>query len=335
MKKSKTIKCGLVGYGPAFGMGKHHADHINSTPGMNAVGVCDVSEERLRAAEEELPGVATYTKLERMLAEGDLDLAVIITPHSTHAELAVACMKAGKHVVVEKPMCVRVREARAMLQAAEANSVMLSVFHNRRWDGDYMTIRQAVGQGLIGEIFEVDCYMGHWRQPGDTWRSDKQISGGAFFDWGAHLLDWVLQLVDRPIVDVTGFFHKRVWMQTSNEDQVRAIMRFDGNVQAEVTISSIARVSKPRWRILGDRGAIEAWSGADTISVVTELDGLEARMDVPCLPPSRERYYQNISDHLLRGEELICKPEQSALTIAVMEAAEKSSMSGKPQKPGL
>lgn len=335
VRHMKTIKCGLVGYGPAFRMGRHHADAINSTAGMATVAVCDVSPERLEVAQEELPGVATYTKLDDMLAESDLDLAVIITPHNTHADLAVACMNAGRHVVVEKPMCVSVQQAKAMLQAAQANSVMLSVYHNRRWDGDYMTIRRVVEEGLVGEVFEVDCYMGNWTPPDGTWRSDKQISGGAFFDWGAHLLDWVLQLVDRPILDVTGFFHKRVWMQMTNEDQVRAIIRFEGNVQADVTISSIARARRSKWRILGDRGSIELPHGAEALTVATELGGLETRMQMPFLPPARERYYQNIADHLLRRAELVCKPEQAALAIAVMEAAERSARSGKPQKLGL
>ncbi len=334
-KKLRQIKCAIVGYGPLFNMGKYHADFINTTPGMKAVAVCDTVPERLAAAEAELPGVATYQKLGDLLRDCDCDLAVIITPHNTHAKLAIQCLNAGKHVVVEKPMCVSAREAAAMLQAARENKVMLSVFHNRRWDADYLTIREVVRQGLIGEIFEVDCYMGGWNPPRDWWREDKQISGGAFFDWGAHMLDWVLQLVDKPIVDVTGFFQKRVWHRKTNEDQVRAIIRFEDNVQADVTISSIARIGRSKWRIVGDRGAIEAqWSG-EAITVATDSGGLETKMEVANLPAAREKYYQNIANHLRKGEELVCKPEQSALTIAVMEAAEKSAKCGRPQQVKL
>jgi len=330
--KMTQVRCAIVGYGPAFNMGKYHADFINSNRGMKMVAVCDPVPERLDAAEEEFPGVVTYRKLGDMLADCDFDLAVIITPHNTHARLAMQCLNGGKHVVVEKPMCVSAKEARAMLDAAKAAKVMLSVFHNRRWDADYLTIREVVKQGLIGEIFDVQCYMGNWSPPRDWWRTDKKISGGAFFDWGAHMLDWVLQLVDKPIVDVTGFFQKRVWKKVSNEDQVRAIIRFADNVQADVTISSIARLGRAKWLILGDKGAIEGqWSG-DAITVGTELDGLATTLQVPNLPAAREQYYKNIAAHLLRGAELICKPEQSAMTIAVMDAAEKSAKSGKPQK---
>ncbi len=331
-KKMRQIRCAIVGYGPLFDMGKYHADFINSTAGMKTVAVCDTAKERLVAAEEELPGVATYEKLSDMLRDSDFDLGVIITPHNTHAKLAIQCLNAGKHVVVEKPMCVSAREASAMLQASKENKVMLSVFHNRRWDADYLTICDVLRQGLIGEIFEVDCYMGGWRPPRGWWRDDKKISGGAFFDWGAHMLDWVLQLVDKPIIDVSGFFHKRVWKQKSNEDQVRAIIRFEDNVQADVTISSISRIGRSKWRIVGDRGAIEAQSGGEAITVVTDIGGLETKMEVPNLPAAREEYYKNISNHLRKGEELVCKPEQSAMTIAVMDAAEKSAKSGRPQK---
>jgi scyllo-inositol 2-dehydrogenase (NADP+) len=330
--KMSQIRCGIVGYGPAFNMGKYHADFITDTPGMKAVGVCDPVPERLATAQEELPGIATYGKLEDMLGEEELDLAVIITPHNTHARLAVQCMDAGKHVIVEKPMCITAKEARRMLDAAKDNDVMLSVFHNRRWDADYLTIRETVRQGLIGEIFEVDCHMGGWTPPRGWWREDKKISGGAFFDWGAHMLDWVLQLVDRPIADVTGFFHKRVWHKKTNADQVRAVIRFEGNVQADVSVSSIARISRSKWRILGDRGAIETQWGSDAITVVTELQGLETKMEIPNLPAAREEYYKNISAHLRKGAELVCKAEESALTIAVMDAAEKSAKSGRAAK---
>ncbi len=329
------VNAGIVGYGPAFGMGKHHAEFINSNTGMKVIAVCDTDTGRLAAAEEELPGVATYDSMSAMLKDDQVNLVIIITPHNTHARLAVQALSAGRHVVVEKPMCTSAADARKMVAAAEANDRMLSVFHNRRWDGDFLTIKQIIARGLLGEIFEVEAYMGNWSPPRDWWREDKTISGGAFFDWGAHILDWTLQIVDKPIVDVTGFFHKRVWLKRTNEDQVRAVIRFEDNVQADVTISSIARISRPKWRILGDRGALEGhWSG-DTIKVVTEVDGLPVSMDVPILPAAREEYYKNIAAHLRKGADLICKPQEAALTICVMDAAERSAKTGKAQKVKL
>jgi len=334
-QRLSKVNVGIVGYGPAFGMGKHHADFINSNTGMNVVAVCDTDAGRLAAAQEELPGVATYESMSAMLKDDQINLVIIITPHNTHAKLAVEALNAGRNVIVEKPMCTSAAEARRMLEAASANDRMLSVFHNRRWDGDFLTIKQIIARGLLGEVFEVEAYMGNWTPPRNWWRDDKKVSGGAFFDWGAHILDWTLRLVDKPIIDVTGFFHKRVWFNKSNEDQVRAIIRFEDNVQADVTISSIARISRAKWRILGNRGTLEGqWSG-DTIKVATEVDGLPVSMDVPILPAAREEYYKNISAHLRKGAELICKPEESALTICVMDAAERSAKSGKAQKVKL
>ncbi len=328
----RQVRCGIVGYGPAFKMGKHHADFINACTGMKVVAVCDPVAECRATAEEDLPGVHTYADLSNMLADEDFDLAILIVPHNMHSKLAVDCMKAGKHVVVEKPMCISAAEARKMLQAAKTNDVMLSVFHNRRWDADFLTIQKIIGDGLIGNVFDVEAYMGGWEPPRNWWRSDKKISGGAFFDWGAHILDWTLQIVNKPIIDVTGFFHKRVWTQMTNEDQVRAIIRFEDNVQADVKISSIARVRKAKWRILGEKGAIEAQWSADSVKVVTELNGLEATLDVPLLPSTREKYYENIAAHLRKGTELVVKPIEAATVIAVMDAAEKSAAAGRPQK---
>jgi len=169
-KKSQVIRVGLIGYGPAFGMGKYHADYMAETSGLETVAVADINPKALRQARQELgEEILTF-----------------------HAKLAIQCLQAGKHVVVEKPMCLSYREAEKMMQAARDNDCMLTVFHNRRWDGDYVAIKKAITDGLIGEVFHIEAYMGGWSKPRDWWRSDKKISGGAFYDWGAHYLDWVL-----------------------------------------------------------------------------------------------------------------------------------------------
>jgi len=329
-KKMKEVRCALIGYGGAFSMGRHHGNYINGVPGMRVTAACDLDPARLKAAREDFPGIETYTQVSKLLKSPQVDLCVIILPHNLHAPVAVKCLNAGKHVIVEKPFCITAAEAKRMIAAARKNDVMLTVYHNRRHDGDFLALKEAVQRGLIGEIFSVEMWMGGYRRPRDWWRSDKKISGGAFYDWGAHYVDWLLQLVQKDVVNVTGFFHKRVWHQMTNEDHVQAVVRFADGVQADVQQSSIAFHGKPRWRVLGTKGALV--SRGDGFDYFTEKNGVLVQGFIPNAEDTRIRYYRNIGDHLLRGKELDVKPEEAARVIAVIEAAEKSSKSGKAER---
>lgn len=327
-RMKKPIKCAVVGYGAAFNMGKAHLNWMADTGAFQPAAVCDVDPARLKAAQQEFPGVATFTSLDSMLSKADVDLVTIITPHNSHARLAIKCLKAGKHVVVEKPMCITVREATAMIQAARKAGVMLSVFHNRRWDGDHMAIMEVIQSGLIGEVFHLEAYGGGYGHPGKWWRADKRISGGAFYDWGAHFVDWVLRIIPERMTAVTGFFHKRVWLDATNEDQVEAVIRFESGAVADVQLSHIAMAGKPRFRILGTKGAIVDQNDG-FLHVHTQVKGYSAHTDVRYKEGKWQEYYNNIAAHLLRGEPLAVTPESARRVIAVIETAEKSSKAGR------
>lgn len=326
----RTIRCGLLGYGPAFNMGKGHGSWINETPGMRVIAMCDANPARVEAAKQEMPGLQGYfTKLEDMLAMPDLDLVVDILPHNLHAPTALQCLNAGKHVVLEKPFCITVEEANAMIDTARARGLMLSLFHNRRWDGDYLTIRDIVDRGLIGDIFHIECGGGGYGHPGFWWRSDKTISGGVLYDWGAHFIDWVLNLVPARITQVMGDLQKRVWHAVSNEDHGQVYIRFENGVTADYWTSSIAALSRPKWLILGTQGAIQKdWS--DEITLATVANGIRQDSKVKVTLPGygSTQYYRNVADHLLMGEELIVKPEQARRVIGVIEAAQRSAQLG-------
>lgn len=324
-----TLRGAVIGYGGAFNMGKLHADSMKAA-GFTFVGACDLDPARAEAAGQDYPGIGTWTDPAKFIAECDADLVTIITPHNTHAELAIACAKAGKHVVVEKPMCITVAEADAMIAAAKKAKRTLTVYQNRRHDGDFLALKEIVEKGLIGDVFRVEVNAGGWGKPGTWWRSDKAISGGAFYDWGAHLIDWLLHIVPANIDSVVGHFHKLVWKQVTNEDHVQALIRFAGGCVADVQLSSIQRISKPRWTVLGTKGA--AVCQGDAFRVVTEMKGYQAELRVPHKPTHWQGYYDNLAAHLFRGAPLEVTPESSRRVIAVMETAERSSQSGMAEK---
>lgn len=153
-----------------------------------------------------------------MLADPEIDLVSIVTPHFTHCPLTVAAFEAGKHVVVEKAMCLNVAEATAMVEAGCNAGKMLAVHHNRRHDGNYRLVEEIFARGTIGEVFHIELSAGGFGHPQLAWYTEKSKSGGGFFYWGPHAVDWVLNLIPHRIVGVNGFFHKLVWHDITNED---------------------------------------------------------------------------------------------------------------------
>jgi len=324
---AKTIKGAVIGYGAAFNMGKHHAGQLKATEGLECVAICDADKARTEAAKVDYPDVKTYNNYHEMLKkEKELDLCIVVLPHYLHAPVAIDCLKAGKHAITEKPFCITIAEATEMINIAREKDLMVTVFHNRRWDADFWTLKELVDSGVIGKVFHVEMWGGGYGHPGTWWRADKRISGGAFYDWGAHYLDWLLNIVTEKMINVTGYFHpNRVWTDATNEDHVEAVIRFADGCVANVQMSQIAKIGKPRWRLLGEKGAIVV--EGDGFRVLSVEKGFPEDQIVKFHGRPGPSFYQNISSHLLKSEELIIKPEEARRVIAVMDLAEKSSNS--------
>jgi predicted dehydrogenase len=330
------VRCAVVGYGAAFNQGRSHARQIQETPGLRLTAICDLDPARIEAAKADFPGVAGYTDMGRMVADRAADLAAIVVPHRFHAPAALACLRGGLHVVIEKPMALTIEECTTLIEEAKARRLMLSVYHNRRCDGDFSTIRGLIRDGVVGDVFHVEYYGGGFGLPGGGWRADKAVSGGAFYDWGAHIVDWTLGLVEDRMVAVTGFFHKRVWHDVTNEDQVQAVIRFAGGQGADVQQSNISLGPKPRWRILGTEGAIldrgdraRARGGErGALAVRVRVHGYPAEFQVPYRDGEPMTYYARIHACLTAGGPVQVTPESARRVIAVLELAERSSASG-------
>ena len=312
-------------------MGRNHYGWLSAVPGLRPVAMCDIDPARVETARRECPDLELYTtRPEEMLADGDLDLVVVILPHSLHEKAALECLDAGKHVVIEKPFCITVEEANRIARRARESKLAVSVFHNRRWDPDYLTIRDVIDRGLIGEVFHVECHHGGYGHPGLSWRSDKAVSGGVLYDWGAHFLDWILNLVPAKIAQVTGTRHDRVWHGVTNEDYMKVGLRFENGVTAEFVSSRISALPQPKWRILGTLGGLEAGTTRDELRLVSYASGVRHEGVVPVSPrmESQISYYRQLADHLLLGEPNPVTPEQARRVIGIIQAAELSAERG-------
>ncbi len=344
-KLQAPVKCAVVGYGPWHSFGRAHGRWIDAAGDLKWVAVCDTNPERLKAATQEFPHLETYATVTEMLAKSDLDLVSVVTPHFTHAPIALECIRAKKHVIVDKAMCLSVAEATAMIEEARKMGVMLAVFHGRRHDGNFRAIKEVVHSGAIGDVFHIDLTAGGYGRPRDWWYSDRNLSGGAFYFWGPHALDWVLDLMRQKVRGVTGFHHKLVWKEASIEDQARAVMLFANGAVADVTWSHISSVAKPLWRILGTKGGIlDTGAGGNkgyqelitgpvggSFKLVTIADGKRTEVDAPYKESVWVEYYKDIADHLLRGGPVPVSGEEGRRTIAIFEAVARSSQSGKTE----
>lgn len=324
------IKVGVLGYGGAFNMGRRHANEMEALPGFEVTTVCDLSPERTAQAKAELGDrITTFNDMDQFFGQGDFDMAVEILPHNLHAKACIQASEAGKHVVSEKPFCLTLDEADAMIAAADKAGKMVSCFHNRRWDGEFWRMLELVRSGAIGDVFRIDAASAGYGEPGAWWRTNKAISGGAMYDWGAHFTDWILNIANKPIKSISGDFQNRKWHHVSNEDYTWALIRFEDDTTATLEQGSMAAIGRQRWRILGTHGGLT--DGPDVTKTVdmTQWDGEKlVKTNVPAANKSWGAYYANVGNHLLMGEELVVKANQARRVIGVIHLAEESAKQG-------
>lgn len=320
---SKVIRWVVVGYG----MGWHHARYIKASEGFALHGICDIAPERREKARNEHPDVRLYAQYEDVLNDPSVDGVVIVTPHNTHAPMAIEAMQASKHVVTDKAMCLSVAEAKAMIQARDAAGVVLSVFQNRRWDGDFMAVRKVVDAFELGRMYHIQSCVTYWGKPGG-WRQDRETMGGWLFDWGAHTLDQILLLTKSRPTAVHAFVHYRYDEPASVEDFIQCTVHFECGTTATTVIGYLNMLPMPRWYIIGEFGALEC-RGFDTPVRVRKLwHGDQVEREEPLPTSDWAAYYRNLAEHFAGHAPLEVTPEQVLPQIAIAEAAYRSVDTG-------
>jgi predicted dehydrogenase len=347
----RPVGVGLLGYGA---IGHEHSRAVRAVDGLRLAAVCDTSSERRALAAAASDGVPTTAVADELLERDDVDAVVVSTPPNTHAPWALRTLRAGKHVVVEKPFALRTTEADEVLTAARETGRLAVVYQNRRFDPDYLALARLVRAGAVGEVFHIETFVGGYGHPCNLWHSDEDVSGGAFYDWGAHLLDQVLDLLPGEIDYVTAAAHKRRWFDVTNADHSRVTVRFVDGAEAEFVHSDLAAALKPRWYVLGTRGAVVgSWrtervvSRSDIGTLVEDVlapadspptvelhapDGSVTRVATPL--PEPYLFHRELADRVLWGLPMTVTGEQSRRVLAVLEAARESvSDSGRPVVP--
>ena len=343
------VRVGLLGFGA---IGAEHAAAIDAVGGLRLVAVCDGNQARLSIAQEQSPHAKLTTSADELLNDPDIDLIVVSTPPSTHAEWALRALDAGKHVVLEKPMALTATECDAVLARAESRGLTALVYQNRRFDPDFRTLVDLSPQ--LGEIFHVEAFIGGHVHPCSYWHSEVTVSGGALFDWGSHVVDQLLQLMPGDIQYVTALNHKRLWHDVTNADHSRMTVVFDGGREATFIYSDLAAALKPRWYVLGTAGAVvgdwryERIIGRTAVGTLAE-DALAPADSPPLMrfvapdgsvtsltPPPFEGFpfHADLSMWIRWGIPPRVLGAESRRVVSVLQAAEESAaLGGLPVKP--
>jgi predicted dehydrogenase len=239
------LTAGIAGYGLAGAV--FHAPLIEAVDGLEVAAVMTRSPERAEQARAAHDGVRIVESVDELIA--DVDIVVVASPNSSHAEIALAALDAGRHVVVDKPLAVTAAEARRVVEAAPER---VTVFHNRRWDGDFLTVRRLVRSGAMGKITRFESRFERFRpEIKQGWREegDPALGGGVLLDLGPHLVDQALQLFGPP-ESVYAEVRTRREGALVDDDAFIALQHAGGEI-SHLWMSAIAPLHGPRFRVSG------------------------------------------------------------------------------------
>ena len=239
----------VIGYG---GMGGWHTMFMQNSDVVNLCGIYDIKEDRRQAAKDN--GIFAYSSLEELLSDEKIDFVTIAVPNDFHTPLAVEAMKHGKHVICEKPVTLSSELLGEMIDASKKYGKIFTVHQNRRWDGEFLVMRDIYNSGELGDIFTIESRVHGCRGiPGD-WRQTKEQGGGMILDWGVHLIDQIMNIVtDRKLLSVYCKCDHITNVEV--DDGFKLQMYFEGDLCAHVEVGTSHFITMPRFYMSGSNGS--------------------------------------------------------------------------------
>jgi len=341
---AKNIGIGLIGYGVS---GKtFHAPLVEATDGLTLAAVCSSDQSKVQA---DWPAVKVVADPSALIHDPAVDLVIIPTPNDTHFPLAKQALLAGKHVVVDKPFTVTLSQAYELRQLAQSSNLLLSVFHNRRWDSDFLTVKQLIRDGILGDVVYLGSQYDRFRpQVLARWREQPGAGSGIWYDLAPHLLDQIVQLFGMPVAITADLAQLRHGAVT--DDYFHATLTY---AQRRVVLHGgmLAAAQTPRFTVHGTQGSYVKFGldpqenmlksgirpprpdwGIDALDGVLTLAGADGSMTeqhVRTQPGNYPAYYAAIRD-AVRGEG--ANPVTADSAIQVMELIELGVLSSEQKK---
>jgi scyllo-inositol 2-dehydrogenase (NADP+) len=340
---AENIRTGVIGFGLAGRI--FHTAVIAATPGLE---LCCIVQRSGDDAAKAYPGVKIARSIEELLADHSIRLVVVGTPSADHYAHAVQCIRAKRNVVVDKPFTLTSEEARRLIALAKDNGVLVTAYQNRRWDGDFVTLKQVLASGVLGRIVTYESHLDRYRAAPrlKVWREDGGPGGGLLFDLGSHLIDQAGALFGDP---------KEVWADVRTEregarvdDAFDVQLKFAGGVTAWLRSSLTAPFAGARFLVHGTKGSFVKWgidpqedalkAGAKYTDpgLGEEPEHLWGKLHIAGEPAKTVKtaagdyrgLYANVRDALLGVGELAVIPEQAWRTARIIELSRESSDSG-------
>lgn len=340
----------IVGYG---GMGSYHAKLIKDNAYLEVTGTFDILKDRREVSQQD--GYPAYESYEQVLNDAAVDVVLIATPNDVHKELALQAFNAGKHVICEKPVTLSVSDFKEMVSAADAAGRVLMVHQNRRWDEDFLTIKQMYNEKTIGDLFRIESRVhGANGIPGD-WRHLEAHGGGMLLDWGVHLLDQVLFMVDSRITSLSS--RLSFILGDEVDDGFESVIEFENGVSILIEVGTTNFITLPRWYVKGTEGTgiIEDWSlngrvvtrNQDAVKVEPKPIQAGVGLTKTMAPPSEEAtitgalpepyrqsssFFDNFAAVIQDEAEPIVKNEEVLRVLNLIEAVFESARTGETLK---
>jgi predicted dehydrogenase len=332
---------GIIGFGR---IGAEHAGWLAKSDHARAVAVADATPARQQLARDR--GLVVYDGLDAMLADPRVGAVLVSTPTAMHFNHVTAALSAGKHVLVEKPMALDLAQSRALVEDAERRGLLLSVFHNRRWDLDYLSLKQAVDAGTFGKIINVESRLGQWascvgpaaKEYRPNWRNEHAFGGGGLYDWGSHFVDQVWRLLwpAKP-VRVYAQLRGNVW-SSDCDDLARMLIDFDSGAVALVEINTTTTHALSRWHVDGTRGSAtspaspefdtQVWATLQFAPPPDVEGGAPRALPVASPGLTETNIWDRFTLAVMRNGEPAVGARGVLPTVALMDAARESSRKG-------
>ena len=341
------IRVALIGYGLAGA--SFHAPFIATTPSLALRAIVTRDPERRARAAHDHPQAQLVDDADVLWRQaGGLDLVVVATPNRTHVPLARAALEAGLAVVVDKPFAPTAAEGEALIREARRRGLPLTVYHNRRWDGDFITLRRLVAAGSLGTVFRFESRFDRWRPtPKGNWREsgDPAEAGGILYDLGSHLIDQALLLLG-PVTSVYAELDRRRAGVEADDDSFLALTHASG-ARSHLGMSAVAAQTIVRLRVLGSQAAYVK-HGLDVQEEAlrrgerpdqpgwgeeppARWGSLGAGDETQPVPTDRGQYpafYAGVARALRDGGPMPVDPEDALAGLRIIEAAQRSEATG-------
>ncbi|HEX8282919.1 MAG TPA: Gfo/Idh/MocA family oxidoreductase [Pyrinomonadaceae bacterium] len=341
------VRVGLIGFGLAGAV--FHAPLVSATPGMRLAAVVTSNPERAEQIRRGYAGALVLETAEQLWERArELDLVVVASPNRTHAPLAHAALEAGLAVVVDKPLAATAAEGRGVVEDARRRGLLLTVFQNRRWDGDFLTLRLLLERGALGRVLRFESRFERWRpraKPGWRQSAAPEDAGGLLYDLGSHLIDQALLLFGpaRRVYAELG----RPYAEVETDNDTFVALEHAGGVRSHLWMSTVAAQPGPRFRVLGDADAYTKF-GLDVQEEALKAGGrpgspgwgeepeslwgaVGAGDDLRPLrtePGRYQRFYERVVAALREGAPPPVDPAESVAVLQVIEAARRSQDEG-------